>query len=368
MTSKERILATLRGEIPDRVPISLYEFDGWYDDWILDEPSYAACFSLVKNGVTDQFRNWNLRKSKIWPDGIFEETWQEDGSQYWKKTVSTPKGDLVSQQRLDPNVHTVWIIEHWLKTPADIERWLSLPYAGTEYDSSHLAGDMAALGDRGLMMPSIGDAICEVADLLGFATMLEIMTLEPELFFRLMDFEQERVLAHARGLAEAARGFDMAVRVVGPEYATPPYMAPQMFERLVVDYDLPVIEILQDAGIWVRLHSHGNIGQVLEQIQRLHPDALDPIEPPPDGDIEFAEVKRRLGDKITLVGNVEERLLEYSTAAEIDAYVKQLMETGKPGGRFVLCPTAMPLHSPLQPKISDNIIAMVEAGLKYGKY
>ncbi len=38
MFSRQRILATLRGQIPDRIPITLYEFDGYYDDWIESEP------------------------------------------------------------------------------------------------------------------------------------------------------------------------------------------------------------------------------------------------------------------------------------------------------------------------------------------
>lgn len=32
MDSRERLLKTLNGEETDRVPISLYEFDGFYDD------------------------------------------------------------------------------------------------------------------------------------------------------------------------------------------------------------------------------------------------------------------------------------------------------------------------------------------------
>ena len=42
MTSRERIFKTLQGEKPDRIPVSLYEFDGCYDSWIHNYPEYDA--------------------------------------------------------------------------------------------------------------------------------------------------------------------------------------------------------------------------------------------------------------------------------------------------------------------------------------
>lgn len=371
MTSRERILKTLTGEIPDRVPVSLYEFDGYYDDWITREPSYAASFRYVTEGITDQFKRVSVPEVSNWPFSAVEsetDHWQETDAQYSRITLHTPKGPLTQLTRRDKNIHTTWTLEHWLKNPADVERWLSIPCSGLAFDTDRFARADEKLGGRGIPMPDIADAICQVADLLGFSTLLEMLVVEPATVSRLMNFEQERVLEHARAIARAARGRDAIVRLIGPEYATPPYMSPAFFKKLVVEYDQPICDILHDAGIYVRLHSHGKIGQVLDLMASLQPDALDPLEPPPDGDIALDQVKRKIGAKIVLIGNVELRFIEHWTSGEIDQYVQKVMEQAKAGGRFVLCPTAMPIHSPLEPKISDNIIAMVEAGLKYGKY
>lgn len=371
MTSRERILKTLRGEIPDRVPVTLYEFDGYYDAWIDDEPSYAPSFRYVTDGITDMFRCASVPETTNWPfDSVAseEKKWQEHDAFFTRTTLHTPKGPLKRLTRLDKQVHTTWVLEHWLKNVADIERWLSIPFTGLKFNTALFREVDDKLGDRGIPMPDIADAICQVADLLGFSNLLEMLVLEPKALSRLMNFEQARVLENARAIATAAQGCDAIVRLIGPEYATPPYMSPRFFEKLVVEFDQPIIDILHAAGIYVRLHSHGKIGQVLDMIAAMEPDALDPLEPPPDGDIALDAVKRQIGRQITLIGNVELRFIEHWTTREIEGYVQKVMEQAKANGRFVLCPTAMPIHAPLEEKISDNIIAMVEAGLKYGKY
>ena len=85
-------------------------------------------------------------------------------------------------------------------------------------------------------------------------------------------------------------------------------------------------------------------------------DAIDPLEPPPDGDAELPEIRQLLGKNVVLIGNIEERLFEVGTKQDIETAVEQAIEEGAKGGPFILCPTAMPLTTPLDPKIQENII------------
>jgi len=57
LASKERLLRTLRGEKTDRVPISLYEFDGFYKEWIWDEKEYVEVLRYAE-GKTDKMYFW----------------------------------------------------------------------------------------------------------------------------------------------------------------------------------------------------------------------------------------------------------------------------------------------------------------------
>ena len=136
----------------------------------------------------------------------------------------------------------------------------------------------------------------------------------------------------------------------------------------VVKYDTELIRMIQEAGFFVQMHSHGKVGSVLDYIEQCAPDALEPLEPPPDGDIELAEVKKRIGEEITLCGNIEMRDFEIGTPEEIDAKVKRIMEDAKGEGGFILMPTATPITVPLEEHIAGNLIQFIDSGIEYGGY
>ncbi len=46
LSSRERLIRAFHGEDVNRVPISLYEFDGFYDSWIYDYPEYVEILSM----------------------------------------------------------------------------------------------------------------------------------------------------------------------------------------------------------------------------------------------------------------------------------------------------------------------------------
>jgi hypothetical protein len=161
---------------------------------------------------------------------------------------------------------------------------------------------------------------------------------------------------------------DVVFRICGPEYATPPYLPPDLFRAFVTVYLAPICRQIREAGAIPRIHCHGKIGQVLNQFAETEAMALDPLEPPPDGDITLSEIKRRYGKQFCLFGNLELRELENSDPARIDKLVKQAMVEAKANGRFVLMPTAAPINVPLSSRTEANYMQMIESGLKYGFY
>lgn len=127
-------------------------------------------------------------------------------------------------------------------------------------------------------------------------------------------------------------------------------------------------ELIHQKGAMVRLHSHGRIGKALEGIAATGADGLDPCEAPPDGDVEFAEIKRRIGDKVTLFGNMQLKMLEHGTEQQVRQEVRKIMDAAKPGGRFVIMPTAAPINVPLSPHTEDLYRAYIDEALTYGVY
>ncbi|MDI6782637.1 MAG: uroporphyrinogen decarboxylase family protein [bacterium] len=390
LTSRQRLLNTLNGNPVDRIPISLYEFDGCYDSWIHQEPEYQAILDYAKD-KTDKLYFWGspvgaqliapdktelgFDKSTPYQKIIFygeiaattlqTTTWKEQQSTFTKTILKTPKGQLVTRTRQDDGIHTGWTIEHFCKTAEDADKILSIPYIPWKPSVASFFEFEKKLGETGIILGDIPDPLCLVVDLFGFSEFLMVYVDNPELISRLLDFFQERIYQYLNHLLE--NDALTLYRIYGPEYATPPYLSPADFDKLVTPYVTELITLMHRFGAKARIHSHGKIKKILPALARMEPDAIDPLEPPPDGDAELSEVREVLGNKVVLIGNIEERLFEIGTKEEIADAVKKAIDEGAKDGPFILSPTAMPLTTPLDPKIQENIIHYIDCGIKYGK-
>lgn len=368
MTSRERLLAALRGDIPDRVPVSCYELNAYNPDRFENrEPSYSRVMAAVAELADEMLMTHTGGLPNIAQD-IETQRWTDDNrSQFTRQVWHTPKGDLTRLLRDDPNIHTTWQIEHWCKDGDDLERVLSVPFEPGPVDRSFLLRQQQELGEKGILLISIADPLCPAADLFSMADYTVFAFSEPQRFQYLLDMLFERIKVEMRQtLATGIR--DCVFRVVGAEYATPPYLPPQRFAEYVVPYHREMNLAIRESGNYPRMHCHGKIGGVLDLIAATEPASLDPCEPLDQGDIELDEIKRRLGDRVCLMGNVELSDLEGSSPAKIRQIVKRCMDQAKAGGRFVLMPTAAPINVPLAPQTEANYLVYLEAGRQYGAY
>ena len=53
-------------------------------------------------------------------------------------------------------------------------------------------------------------------------------------------------------------------------------------------------------------HNHGSVSQFLERFADLGIDALDPLEVPPYGDVDLRDGMARIGDRVCLVGGLDD--------------------------------------------------------------
>jgi len=118
----------------------------------------------------------------------------------------------------------------------------------------------------------------------------------------------------------------------------------------------------QRHGGYARLHCHGRTGAVLEAIAEMNPDGLDPIEPPPQGDVQLGDVRRRYGDRMVLFGNLEVSEIEQLPTPQFRDRVRRAIDEGTCGsGRgFVLMPSSCPYGRQLDPLTLRNYEAIVE--------
>jgi uroporphyrinogen-III decarboxylase len=378
-TGRRRLLTALSGGTPDRVPINTYELPGRNSlDWCNQQPSYHGLMNYIR-AHTDCMTNWNPRPATdrytceerfLCSDHPVEiETETETAGQFQRTTriCHTPKGDLRSVTQKAEDVHTTWQVEHWCKSAAEVDKALSVPYQPARYDASDLARVRAELGDEGLVIASVGDPAYLAADLMSFQDYLMWAFEETDHFARTVAIIAERVMENLR------RQLDCCVldlyRIVGPEYFTPPYLSPAMFRRFIVPHVTEMTRLIHARGGKVRLHCHGKMARVMDMILETGCDGIDPCEPPPDGDIELDEVKRRCQARgVSVWGNIELKLLEQGMPDQVRAEVRKIMAQAKDGGGFVLMPTAGPINLPLAPKTEANYKAFIDAGLEFGGY
>jgi uroporphyrinogen-III decarboxylase len=378
-TSRRRLLTALTCGRPDHVPINTYELAGWNClDWYNNQPSYRSLMDFIRDH-TDCITNWNPRTatdrytceerflSSDYPVQIESRTEEIVRGRRTTRVCHTPKGDLQCVTQTEADVYTTWQVEHWCKSADDVDKALSVPYEPAAYDASDLSRVRAELGQRGLVMASVGDPAYLAAELMSFQDFLVWAFDDTAHFAAAVDVLAGRVMENLR------RQLDCCVvdmyRIVGPEYFAPPYMPPAMFERFVVPHVRQMVDLIHARGAKARLHCHGKVGQVLDLICDTGVDGLDPCEPPPDGDLDLAEVKRRCHARgVSVWGNLELKLLERGSPDQVRAEVRRVMEQAKDGGGFVLMPTAAPINIPLSPKTGQNYRAFIEAGLEFGRY
>jgi len=371
MTRRQRLMATLRGEPVDRPAVSFYEIGGFEIDPadadpfnVYNDPSWRPLLELAE-ARTDMIwmRYPPGRPAPGNPQGEFfaTETHMEGRSRFTRTTLTVGGRTMTALARQDPDMATTWVLEHLLKDANDLRAYLELPDAvfAEVVDVSPLAGADARVGERGVVMVDAEDPICAAAGLFSMADFTVLALTEPGLFHRLLEKLAPRIYARTRAVSAALPGH--LWRIYGPEYATPPLLPPRLFEEYVVRYTGPMVRMIAAGGGYPRIHCHGRIRAALPHIVAMGAAGTDPVEPPPQGDVDLAWVRRTFGRDLVLFVNIEVADIENLAPEAFENVVARSLADGTAGeGRgFVLMPSACPCGRTITPRTMANYETMV---------
>jgi uroporphyrinogen-III decarboxylase len=151
-------------------------------------------------------------------------------------------------------------------------------------------------------------------------------------------------------------------RIYGPEYVAPPFLPVSFFQEYVVRYDKPIIDIIHQNKGFARVHAHGKVKEIMPDIIAMKADAIDPLEPPEQGDIELSDARKQYGEQLVLFGNIEVADIENMPSARFRPLVKKTISDGTSGcGRgFVLMPSSSPFGREINNLTMDNYKIMIE--------
>lgn len=112
-----------------------------------------------------------------------------------------------------------------------------------------------------------------------------------------------------------------------------PFLRPRQFAEFVTPYLAKLIQGYRDLGYYTIKHTDGNIMPILDQLVETHPHALHSLDP--QAGVDIAEVKRRYGNQVCLIGNVNCGLLDTGTDEEVGESVRYALQNGMPGGGYI---------------------------------
>lgn len=121
-----------------------------------------------------------------------------------------------------------------------------------------------------------------------------------------------------------------------------PFLSPAMFEEFIQPYLYDIIDSIRQDGAYAVKHTDGNIMPILQNLVDCRPHALHSLDPMAGVDIK--EVKRLVGDKVALCGNVHCAHLQTGTDEQVLESCRYAMENGKPGGGYIFCTSNVPFR------------------------
>jgi len=345
MNPRDRLLQTIRTGKADRVPldaegfhfVTREEIDALEDKAraeiahrVFDETPYSV---NVGSGVN----RYLVTPPQFWRQATREE---KNGEVVTTSEIDTPKGKLAAVTSSNPITNTSWTTKYPVESLEDIGKLRSVPWElptglGPP-DSSKVPEDFEK---RGVVRTSISSPFVCVAGAMPYQYFLELCASELELLKELTAMCMERILEVLEVLL-AEPGIEY-VWMGGCEWLTPPMGAPKHYEELCQEFDKPVIDRIHERGALCHVHCHGNVRSTLELVIERGGDFLEPVEPPPDGDLTFAEAKALAAGRMTLGGNIEARLLEGESVEAVEQATRAAFEGGKE--HMVLRNTAGPV-------------------------
>ena len=139
-------------------------------------------------------------------------------------------------------------------------------------------------------------------------------------------------------------------------------MSPKHFREFLKPYYAEIVDFIHGKGLKVFKHTDGNHWKIMEDLIEVGFDGIHPIQPQ---SLDLAEVKKQIGHRICLLGNIDcrETLVSKSTR-EVEEEVRGAIRAAGPGGGYILSSS-----NTIHPGVTaENYIAMVKAAHEYGVY
>ncbi len=382
MTPRERVLATIHHEQPDRVPliigvsnatgikmgpykgiksiIGVEAPDNYLYDWPelgtaeIDEETMRRLHSDVR-GVLDLEPDW-VRKGNHErdPHSDFIDSWGSG------QTEITP-GEWFPSVHPLPDARSV----------EDLDAYAGWPDMNDPSRIAHVRESARRLADENefaiLATPWLLFPFERAYAMQGMETFLLNMARDPDFARALM----ERIADYCKQLMGRfldELGDNVDIIKIGDDLGTQKSLmiSPKMYRELLKPIHADFISFIKArTNAKVLFHSDGDVAPLIEDFIEIGVDILNPIQTSAGSMSDLPTIKKRFGSNIVFCGGIDShRILPFGSVEDVRREVKRVIQILGPGGGCMIGA----VHTVMDDVPPENVLAMVDAVEEFGQY
>lgn len=382
MTSRERVLAVLDHQTPDRVPIVI----GVSNATGMKMKTYQGIKELEDIQAPDEYiYNWpELGTAKI-----DEQTMKRLRSDVRGVRDIHPAETLQRNQEREPHAPFIdswgsgqtevspgeWFPGvHPLKeatTIQDLEEYPGWPDMSDPTRIAHVKEAAARLASENqyaiMATPWLLFPLERAFAMQGMDTFLLNLAIYPD-FARALLQKTAQLCKELMGLFLEQLGENVDIIKIGDDLGTQDslLMSPDMYREILKPIHADYIRFIKErTRAKLFFHTDGDVVPLIDDFIEMGVDILNPIQTSAGKMADLKELKRRFGNNIIFCGGIDtHRILPSGTPDQVKKEVKRVMDLlGEAGGYMVAS-----VHTIMNDVPPENVLAMVDAVEEFGYY
>ncbi|MCK9571347.1 hypothetical protein M0R72_20530 [Candidatus Pacearchaeota archaeon] len=380
MSSRERLICTLRGQIPDRVPVAPFvqeEYLSFYypykekvdrvvdakelaDEYDFDLIAKPRIFELP-HFFQKNYSNWEVRRSVRRTPGCIHHLLE----------IVTPRGTLVQEEvGADAGAASTGIHNAFSRYMLDSQEAIRIFFeflppldgAFVEETRKTVASWRGVMGERGILAPWGWSGVFNFAsNLCGIEALMTAPYEDEEAYRQFMGRLSDAMAGHTRALAST----ELECIGVQGNMANSAVMNSDFFRKFVQPYEQKLLDVIHARGKFSVYHNCGFAKQFYPNYREMGMTLWETVSAPPQGDNDLSDAKAKIGDRICLLGNLDQiHFLKTATQDEVAERTRRIVQTGKPGGRYIF--STSDFLEKATPR--ENVAAMIAAAKDAGTY
>jgi uroporphyrinogen-III decarboxylase len=393
MNSKQRVLAAMNHEEPDRVPVMCqlalghyflhcdyapsemwfnsttfanalvdlqrrYRFDGILVNLPGRGHDWRSSLQSYKKTDDAEHLSWKSGLQTVVPRDDNPHTHQPDGAPLPRADYRLVDVRNPATYRLPGYVWNTWHApELWGIDPqADLSDPMAYPlwFADALKQVQQLAPDVS-------VHVEVFSPFTHLMELFGYEQALMALVDEPEKCHELLSM----FAGHVTAQVDLYGRCNPDAILVSSAFAGAGFISREMYKEFVMPYEDKVYGTIRRSGVKSYVHTCGAIGDRLDLMSETSVGGIDTLDPPPLGTVHLAEAKSQYGERLFFKGNLDAvNEMLHADHEAFEGAVRDRIRIGKPGSGYILS-SACSVAPHVRP---ERLRRLAELADRFGSY